>query len=167
MVNIKEMPYSKKYATVLDTVKLVETFVPPFIQQHLGEEAVAELQSIWQEGIKPIPEDASDEERVNYLLSRLKGVPWEKRSACFRCIIAIAMSSEGVEFCSGECRGFITFEPRGKQGFGYDPVFYLPELDKTMAELPLEIKNQVSHRGQAARKAHRLLERLWGNKCVT
>ena len=63
MVNIKEMPYSKKYATVLDTVKLVETFVPPFIQQHLGEEAVAELQSIWQEGIKPIPEDASDEEK--------------------------------------------------------------------------------------------------------
>ena len=105
-------------------------------------------------------EGASDEELVNYLLSRLKGVPWEKRSARFRCIIAIATSSREIEFCSGECRGFITFEPRGKQGFGYDPVFYLPELDKTMAELPLTVKNQVSHRGQAARKTYQALKRL-------
>ncbi len=104
-------------------------------------------------------EGASDRDRVNYLLSRLKDVPWQERSARFRCIIAIATPSGEVELCSGECRGFITFEPRGEQGFGYDPVFYLPELDKTMAELPLEIKNQVSHRGQAARKAYQVLER--------
>ncbi len=102
---------------------------------------------------------ASDRDRVNYLLARLKGVPWPKRSARFRCIIAIATPGGEVELCSGECRGFITFEPRGEQGFGYDPVFYLPELDKTMAELPLEIKNQVSHRGQAARKVYQALER--------
>jgi len=107
-------------------------------------------------------EGASDRDRVNYLLSRLKGVPWQKRSARFRCIIAIATPIGEVELCSGECRGFITLEPRGEQGFGYDPVFYLPELDKTMAELPLEIKNQVSHRGQAARKAYQVLERLRG-----
>jgi len=109
-------------------------------------------------------EGASDRDRVNYLLSRLKGVPWQKRSARFRCIIAIATPGGEVELCSGECRGFITFEPRGEQGFGYDPVFYLPELDKTMAELPLEIKNQVSHRGQAARKAYQVLERLRSRK---
>jgi len=105
-------------------------------------------------------EGASDRDRVNYLLSRLKGVPRPKRSARFRCIIAIAAPGGKVELCSGECRGFITFEPRGEQGFGYDPVFYLPELDKTMAELPLETKNQVSHRGQAARKVPQVLERL-------
>ena len=109
-------------------------------------------------------EGASDRDRVNYLLSRLKGVPWQKRLARFRCIIAIATPGGEVELCSGECRGFITFEPRGEQGFGYDPVFYLPELDKTMAELPLEIKNQVSHRGQAARKAYQVLERLRSRK---
>ena len=107
-------------------------------------------------------EGASDRERVSYLLSRLKGVPWEKRSACFRCVIAIATPSGEVELCSGECRGFITFEPRGEYGFGYDPVFYLPELDKTMAELPLEIKNQVSHRGQAAREVAQVLKKLRG-----
>ena len=105
-------------------------------------------------------EGASDRDRVKYLLSRLEGVLWEKRTACFRCVIAIATPDGEVEICSGERRGVITFEPRGEHGFGYDPVFYLPELGKTMAELPLEIKNQVSHRGQAARKAYQVLERL-------
>jgi XTP/dITP diphosphohydrolase len=105
-------------------------------------------------------EGASDRDRIDYLLAKLKGMPWEKRSACFRCVIAIATPDGKVEFCSGECRGFIAFEPRGEQGFGYDPIFYLPELDKTMAELPLAIKNQVSHRGQAVRKVYQVLERL-------
>ena len=104
-------------------------------------------------------EGASDRDRVSYLLSRLKSVPWQKRSACFRCIIAVAIPSAEVEFCSGECWGIITFEPRGEQGFGYDPVFYLPELGKTMAEVPLETKNQVSHRGQAARKVYQVLNK--------
>ena len=105
-------------------------------------------------------EGASDRDRINYLLWRLKDVPWPERSARFRCVIAVATPGGVVEVCSGECRGFITFEPRGKEGFGYDPIFYLPELDKTMAELSLRIKNQISHRGQAARKARSVLERL-------
>ncbi|MCL0091267.1 XTP/dITP diphosphatase [Dehalococcoidales bacterium] len=107
-------------------------------------------------------EGASDRENVNYLLEQLKGVPWSERLARFRCVIAIATPEGKVEFCSGECQGFITLEPRGEHGFGYDPIFYLPELDKTMAELPLEVKNQVSHRGQAARKIAQVLERLKG-----
>jgi len=105
-------------------------------------------------------EGASDIERINYLLVRLRDVTQEERTARFRCVIAIAKPNETVELCSGECRGLITMAPRGDQGFGYDPVFYLPELGKTMAELPLEIKNQVSHRGQAARKACELLKKL-------
>ncbi len=104
-------------------------------------------------------EGASDKDRVNYLLSRLRNVPWQKRSACFKCVIAVATPGGEVEFYYGECRGIITFEPRGGQGFGYDPVFYLPELSVTMAELPLEIKNQVSHRGQAARKVYQILKK--------
>lgn len=107
-------------------------------------------------------ENASDRERVSYLLARLNGVPWEKRTARFRCVIALATPDGKVEFCSGECQGFITFAPRGKHGFGYDPVFYLTELDKTMAELPPALKNQVSHRGQAARQVYQALERLRG-----
>ena len=105
-------------------------------------------------------EGASDKERIDYLLTKLRGVPWEKRSARFRCVIAIATLEGGVEFCSGECWGLITFEPRGEKGFGYDPVFYLPKLNRTMAELSLEVKNSVSHRGEAARKVPSVLARL-------
>jgi len=106
-------------------------------------------------------EGASDKERVEFLLAKLKGVPWEKRTARFRCFIAIAGPEGEVELCSGECHGFIAFEPKGEKGFGYDPVFYFPGLDQTMAELPLDIKNKVSHRGEAAREAVNYLRRRY------
>ena len=103
---------------------------------------------------------ASDKDRVAYLLSKLKDVPPEKRTAHFCCIIAIAWPDGRVEYASGRCDGIITFEPRGSQGFGYDPIFYFPEFKKTMAELPPEIKNRISHRARAARIASRLLQPL-------
>jgi XTP/dITP diphosphohydrolase len=109
-------------------------------------------------------DNASDKERIDYLLSRLKGVPWEKRTARFRCVIALATPDGKVEFCSGECEGLVTFAPKGEHGFGYDPIFYLAELDKTMAELPLAQKNQVSHRGKAARQVYQALAMLTGSK---
>ena len=105
--------------------------------------------------------DTSDEEKIALLLSRLQEVPWEKRSARFRCVIAIALGSRLAGLCEGECSGIIALEPRGDHGFGYDPVFYLPELGKTMAELSLEEKNRVSHRGKAVQKALQFLESLW------
>ncbi|MCL0036040.1 XTP/dITP diphosphatase [Dehalococcoidia bacterium] len=105
-------------------------------------------------------EKASDRERADHLLAELAGVPWEKRSARFRCVIAIATPEGEVELCSGECRGFIALESRGENGFGYDPIFYLPEFGRTMAELSFEEKNGVSHRGKAAREARLVLERL-------
>ena len=103
--------------------------------------------------------NASDKDKVALLLSRLAEVPWERRSAHFRCVIAIAATSHVLRIFEGECQGVIAFEPRGSQGFGYDPVFYLPELGKTMAELSIEEKNRVSHRGKAARKALRFLRK--------
>ena len=103
-------------------------------------------------------EDASDIDRISYLLSKLTDVPWQKRSARFRCVIAVAAPAGEIALCSAECKGMITFEPKGTYGFGYDPVFYLPELSRTMAELPLEQKNRISHRGQAASKVYRLLK---------
>ena len=105
-------------------------------------------------------EDASDRERNDYLLAKLHDVPWEKRGARFRCIIAVAMPGGEVETCDGVCEGFIAFEPKGEGGFGYDPIFHLPDQDKRMAELTLEEKNRLSHRAKAARKARRILEAL-------
>jgi XTP/dITP diphosphohydrolase len=105
-------------------------------------------------------ESASDRERVDFLLKKLCGIPWEKRSARFRCVIAIATPQGKLELCQGECKGIIAFQPKGEKGFGYDPIFYLPELGKTMAELTFEEKNRISHRGKAARKARDMLEYL-------
>jgi XTP/dITP diphosphohydrolase len=104
--------------------------------------------------------EASDKDRIEHLLARLEGVPWEKRTAHFRCVVAIATPEGRTELYDGECQGLIGFEPKGENGFGYDPIFYLPEFGKTMAELTVEVKNQVSHRGRAARKAYRILEQL-------
>jgi XTP/dITP diphosphohydrolase len=107
-------------------------------------------------------EAATDKDRIEHLLARLEDIPLEKRTACFKCVIAIAITDEKTELCHGECRGFISLKPGGEYGFGYDPVFYLPEFDKTMAELPLGTKNQISHRGKAAREASRVLQKIAG-----
>jgi XTP/dITP diphosphohydrolase len=99
-------------------------------------------------------DNSTDSERINFLLSKMKEIPEGKRQASFRSVIAITTPKDlHTEFCYGECRGEITFEPRGENGFGYDPVFFLPQLGKTMAELPKDVKNGLSHRGMAARNA--------------
>ena len=105
-------------------------------------------------------EAASDTEKIKLLLAKLANIPWEKRTAHFKCVIAIAIPEEQSSLCHGECHGVIAFEAKGESGFGYDPIFYLPEIEKTMAELPLQIKNQVSHRSQAACKARKILQQL-------
>ena len=105
-------------------------------------------------------EKASDSQRVNFLLKKLRQVPEGMRQARFRCVIAIALPGGRVELTSGECDGVIALEPRGDKGFGYDPVFFIPELNKTMAELPPDVKNRISHRARAAEKAKVLLEQI-------
>ena len=106
-------------------------------------------------------ENATDNERINFLLSKMRNIPDGKRQAKFRSAIAITTPKDlHTEFCSGECHGIITFEPKGKNGFGYDPVFFLPPMGKTMAEISKEIKNNISHRGKAARNAIPLLKNL-------
>ena len=103
-------------------------------------------------------EKATDKERIDFLLAKLRDTPWEKRTARFKCIIAIASSEGEVELFIGDCQGIIAFKPTGEKGFGYDPIFYLPQLGKTMAELSMDEKNEISHRGQAVIKARRILE---------
>jgi XTP/dITP diphosphohydrolase len=101
---------------------------------------------------------ASDADRYRKLLAALEGVPWEKRAARFRCVIALAWPDGRVETFEGQCDGVIAFEPRGTNGFGFDPVFYMPEHGCTMAELPTEVKNRVSHRARAAALARERLK---------
>ena len=105
---------------------------------------------------------ATDSQRVAYLLERMKDVPQEKRTAQFHCIIAVASPDGQCKLFEGKCRGIVTLEPKGELGFGYDPIFLFPQLGKTMAELPMELKNRVSHRGLAAEKARQYLLKLAG-----
>ena len=76
-------------------------------------------------------------------------------------VVALATPDGRVRWRRGECRGIITFAPQGTGGFGYDPVFYMPEFGCTMAELPAEIKNRVSHRARATLRAIPLLETMY------
>jgi XTP/dITP diphosphohydrolase len=96
------------------------------------------------------------------LLSLMKNIPPEKRGATFVCVVAIAKDLDNIRTVRGEVRGIITTEERGESGFGYDPVFYLPELDKTFAQLSFKEKNEKSHRAFAFRKAKELIEKDFG-----
>ena len=92
---------------------------------------------------------ASDKERTAYLLENMKDVPEERRGAKFVCVITCLYPDGRKIVARGECPGVIARAPHGENGFGYDPVFYLPELGMTYAELPSEQKNAISHRARA------------------
>jgi len=107
-------------------------------------------------------EDLSDAQRNRLLLERLKGVPMEERRARFRCVIAL-VTPRGEEYVvEGVCEGCIAMEPKGRHGFGYDPIFYLPSYGRTMAQIPPEEKNKISHRARALAKIRVILEKLAG-----
>ncbi|MCP4977503.1 MAG: non-canonical purine NTP pyrophosphatase, partial [Maribacter sp.] len=93
--------------------------------------------------------DTSDSEKCLNILKELEGVPSEKRTARFRCAIALAGPDELQFVVEASCEGFINTEPCGKYGFGYDPIFYIPKYKKTMAELGSDVKNRISHRALA------------------
>jgi XTP/dITP diphosphohydrolase len=105
--------------------------------------------------------DASDADRRAHLLENLKDKPrpWK---AHFHATIAIATPDETVHLAEGNCYGEIIPEERGTGGFGYDPIFFLPELGRTMAELNMEQKNRLSHRARAVMNAMPILEKLFG-----
>jgi len=101
--------------------------------------------------------ETSYEERFRLILDRLKGLPLEQRTARFRCSIAIAEPAGYCRVVEGTIEGVIADSPRGDHGFGYDPIFLVPELGKTTAEIAPEHKNRISHRGRAAQQACVLL----------
>jgi XTP/dITP diphosphohydrolase len=102
---------------------------------------------------------ASDADRNALLLEKLKDVPFHARLARFICVIALARPAGPVELVEGVLPGVIELAPRGTNGFGYDPLFYVLDENATLAELPNERKNQISHRALAAHNAREVLER--------
>ena len=110
----------------------------------------------------------SEARQLELLLGEMEGVPDAQRTARFRCVIAIATpGSDEVRFTDGVFEGRIGYEPRGANGFGYDPIFVVPERGVTSAELSPNEKNRISHRGAAAAKALEILKELAGDHSTT
>ena len=103
-------------------------------------------------------QDTPYEERFRLLIGQLRGLTGEQRRARFRCAIALAEPDGYCRVVEGTIEGVVAESPRGTGGFGYDPIFLLPELGRTFAELTTEQKNRISHRGRAAQFARVLLE---------
>ena len=101
-----------------------------------------------------------DVRRYQLVLQQLADTPWAERTARFRCVVAIEVPGGRRETAEGTVEGIIAFDPRGKHGFGYDPIFFLPEYACTLAQLAPEIKNRISHRARAAHAALPMIREL-------
>ena len=104
------------------------------------------------------PECVTDRDRLNHLLKNMRGVRSEERTARFVCVITLLRPDGSSLTARGSCEGLITFEPRGEDGFGYDPVFYVPSMGCTFAQMGAERKNAISHRANALARLERMLE---------
>lgn len=99
--------------------------------------------------------------RCHLVLNKLaeRNVPWEQRTARFRCVIALSVPDQLIGTVDGTVEGIIDYELKGSNGFGYDPIFFVPELNQTLGQAPGAVKHQISHRGRAARAAAEVIER--------
>ena len=130
-----------------------------FTAQVLGYPAMADDSGLCVEALDCSPgvysaryagENAKDADNVNKMLDDLKDK--ENRNASFKCVISIAVPTGAALTYEGECQGIITQEPAGDNGFGYDPLFFYPEFNKTFAQLSIQEKGSVSHRGKALKE---------------
>lgn len=128
--------------------------------QHTGEYCLADDSGLEVDALDGAPgvysaryagEQASDEENNQKLLSALTAIPTQRRTARFRSVLALAGPDGSLMLAEGVCEGIVLFEARGTGGFGYDPLFLMPDQRKTLAEMTLAEKNLVSHRGNALR----------------
>ncbi len=122
-----------------------------FCMETIADDSGLEVEALGgRPGVHSARYGKDDNDRIDRLLAELEGVPWEKRRAIFKAYVAfyIPEKERGYIFY-GHLKGIIGFERRGAKGFGYDPIFYVPELDRYVAELTMEEKNRLSHRGRA------------------
>ena len=129
----------------------------------LADDSGLEVDALGGEpGVRSHRYGATDADRMARLLARLQDVPEGQRTARFRCVLALATPAGLVGTAEGTCEGRIAREPRGENGFGYDPIFWLPERGRqgvrTLAELEPPEKNAISHRARAAAGARRLIQ---------
>lgn len=108
-------------------------------------------------------DERNDDSNINKVLQKLVQVPDDEKTARFRCVLALASPGQETIIFEGTCEGLITDERKGDHGFGYDPIFYVPALEKTMAEMEPAEKASVSHRGNAIRELGKAMPGLTSN----
>lgn len=137
-----------------------------FYSQHFGKLTLADDSGLEVDCLKGLPgiysaryagKGASSRDNNQKLLKEMEGVPFLKRGARFKCVIAIVSPDGREAVTEGTCRGRIGFKGKGKRGFGYDPLFILTKSERTMAELSLKEKDKISHRGKALRKIKKII----------
>lgn len=138
-----------------------------FTARILGYPAMADDSGLCVEALDGAPgvysaryagENATDADNVAKMLAELKDQ--ENRNAAFKCVISIAVPTGAALTYEGECKGVLTKEACGENGFGYDPLFFFPELNKTFAQLTLEEKGRVSHRGKALKQVSEEMDKI-------
>ncbi len=140
-----------------------------FYSKYFGRLAIADDSGLEVDALKGLPgvysarysrEGASDRENNQKLLSEMEGIPFSKRGARFKCVMAMVSHDGREAVVEGSCRGRIGTRGVGTKGFGYDPLFILPQYGRTMAQLTVEEKNRASHRGKALKKLKKILSVL-------
>ncbi|MBA7505472.1 dITP/XTP pyrophosphatase [subsurface metagenome] len=139
------------------------------VSQYTKKLSLAEDTGLEVEALSGVPgihsarfagDNCTYEDNNRKLLKLMEKLSWGERRARFRCVAALARPEGGVVTCEGVCEGMIAFEMKGKSGFGYDPLFLLPEYGKTFAELGEEMKNKISHRARALGKMKEIINNL-------
>ena len=140
-----------------------------FYSKYFGKLTIADDSGLEVDYLKGLPgiysaryagKGASTRENNQKLLNEMEGISLSKRGARFKCVMAMVSPDGREAIAEGSCKGRIGFEEKGRRGFGYDPFFILPKYGKTMAELSLEEKNKISHRGKALRKLKKIIKTL-------
>lgn len=166
---LKEFPIDIKnlddFGPIPDVIEDGKTFddnaykKAAFTAKILGYPAMADDSGLCVEALDGAPgvysaryagENATDADNVKKMLTDLDGI--ENRNAAFQCVISIAVPTGAALTYEGECKGILTKEPMGDNGFGYDPLFFYPDFNKTFAQLTIEEKGKVSHRGKALKE---------------
>jgi XTP/dITP diphosphohydrolase len=138
-----------------------------FYSKYFGKLAIADDSGLEVDALRGLPgihsaryagKGASNRENNRKLLKEMEGIRFSKRGAKFRCVIAMVSPDGREAIAEGTCKGRIGFKEVGKKGFGYDPLFLLPQYGKTMAQLSIEEKNRISHRGKALRKLRKMIK---------
>ena len=171
-----EVSSLKEYSEVIMAEEDRDTFAgnaakkAEAVSHATGEIALADDSGLGVEALSGRPgvlsaryagENGNDEANNSLLLRELKDIPPEKRRAKFTCAMALTVPGDQTYIVEESCSGLIVTEPRGSEGFGYDPLFYYEPAGLTFAEMPAEEKNKVSHRGKALRRMRELIEKIF------